>query len=196
MSSSVSSSITDEKKAELRRSSAKIRKLAHHKHSGGGASLVHYADLLLTRFSPRVISGFWPVRSEIDMRPLLHEFSAQQVQVCLPITGAAETPLTFRAWHPDDLLETGSYDIPEPMSSRPLCQADLMFVPLLAFDDQRNRLGYGGGYYDRTLAQYLAAGHKFIAIGVAFDEQQVEHVPIGIYDRPLDAILTPSGIRM
>ena len=71
-----------------------------------------------------------------------------------------------------------------------------MFVPLLAFDKNFNRLGYGGGFYDRTLASFARTGDKVVAIGIGFDVQEMENLPLGPFDRPLDGVLTPSGLSL
>ena len=101
-------------------------------------------------------------------------------------------PLVFRAWKPGDPLNAGVWGIQEPLPSAPALDPDILLVPLLAFDTRGYRLGYGGGFYDRTLAGFRMR-KRVVAIGVAFDEQRIDAVPHTDYDQRLDWVLTPSG---
>jgi 5-formyltetrahydrofolate cyclo-ligase len=101
-------------------------------------------------------------------------------------------PLVFRAWVPGDAMDKGVWGIPEPKPDKPVLEPDILLVPLLAFDVDGCRLGYGGGFYDRTLAR-LRAIKPVVAIGLAYDEQRVNAVPHLDYDQRLDWVLTPSG---
>jgi 5-formyltetrahydrofolate cyclo-ligase len=102
---------------------------------------------------------------------------------------APEQPLIFRAWEPGDKLVPGVWDIPIPQESAEEVLPDVLLVPMLAFDRAGYRLGYGGGFYDRTLEK-LRALKKVTAIGVAYQAQLVDQVPVGPHDAPLDYILT------
>ncbi len=133
----------------------------------------------------RCIAGYWPVRGEIDPRPLLQALGRP---VALPVTGARGTVLDFRLWRPGDRMAPGPFGIPEPTG--PTAEPDVLLVPLLAFDARGNRLGYGGGYYDRTIAATGA-----LAIGAAHAAQEVAAVPVGPDDRRLAGILTETGLR-
>jgi 5-formyltetrahydrofolate cyclo-ligase len=137
-----------------------------------------------------VVAAYHPVRSEFDSMPLLRRLVAEGWTLALPvIVGAA--PLQFRQWTFSAPLGVGPFGIPEPVDG-PLAAPDVLLVPLLAFDAQCYRLGYGGGHYDRTLAALRRQG-TITAIGLAFDAQQVAQVPVCPYDQRLDWILTPSG---
>ena len=105
-----------------------------------------------------------------------------------------QAPLAFRAWAPGDPMAATVWGIREPEPTRPLLVPDILLVPLLAFDGDGWRLGYGGGYYDRTL-RALRRIKPIVAIGLAFDSQQVDAVPHLDYDERLDWVLTPSGPR-
>jgi len=102
------------------------------------------------------------------------------------------SPLVFRAWQPGDEMATVAWGIREPLASRAELQPDVLLVPLLAFDRRGFRLGYGGGFYDRSL-EALRRLKPVVAVGIAFDEQHMDAVPHLDYDQPLDWVLTPSG---
>lgn len=134
------------------------------------------------------VSGFWPLAGEIDIRPLLEGLFARGHPILLPETPKRGNPLIFRHWHP------GAAMIPERFGTlRPAGETGVprvLYVPLLAFDRQGRRLGYGGGFYDRTLASLPAA----TAIGCAFAAQELDEVPAGDYDARLAAIATERGL--
>jgi len=135
------------------------------------------------------VAGYWPLGSELDVRPLLLHFMQAGRVAALPVSGPKGTPLTFRAWAPDAPLREGRFGIREPDAAAPLVVPAVLFVPLLAFDRRGHRLGYGAGYYDRTLAE-LRTGGAVLAVGVGFADQEVASVPHGPYDQPLDWIVT------
>jgi 5-formyltetrahydrofolate cyclo-ligase len=135
-----------------------------------------------------VVSGFWPLDGEIDVRPLLLALRDRGHQVVLPITPKRGNPLTFGLWSPGDALIPERFGTMRPVG--PERVPSFVLVPLLAFDRHGGRLGYGAGYYDRTLP--LLPGR--IALGCAFAVQMVDEVPVGPYDIRLDAVATEHGI--
>lgn len=136
-----------------------------------------------------IVSGFIPYKSEITTVPMLNRLRRDGWQTCLPIVIAAEQPLIFRAWAPGDPLVPGVWDIPIPLDTAAELLPDVLLVPMLAFDRKGFRLGYGGGFYDRTLEK-LRELKKVVAIGVAYHAQMVDEVPVGIHDAPLDYVMT------
>ncbi len=134
-----------------------------------------------------VVAGFWPLPQEIDIRPLLHALAVDHA-IALPATPARGLPLRFRRWRPGDPLRTGRFGVGEPAG--PEIVPDVLLVPLLAFDRRGNRLGYGGGYYDRTLAALPGA----LSIGCAFAAQECPGVPTGETDIALHFIATERGL--
>lgn len=140
----------------------------------------------------RVVAGYLPMRSEIDARPAMLALLGLRYDVCVPVMEAADRPLRFRAWTPRARLERGLYGVPQPVEGDWVAP-DVILAPLLAFDADGWRLGYGGGCYDRTLA-WLRAERPVVALGLAFAGQQVEAVPHGPQDQRLDGIVTEDGL--
>ena len=135
-----------------------------------------------------LVAGFWPLDGEIDIRPLLHALHATGHRLALPHTPPRGQPLTFHAWSPGDPLQFGRFGTRVPAG--PAVTPTLLLVPLLAFDRRGYRLGYGGGYYDRTIA-----GSPGIAtIGCGFAAQEVAAIPAGPTDMKLGHIATERGL--
>jgi 5-formyltetrahydrofolate cyclo-ligase len=114
--------------------------------------------------------------------------------LALPSVSGRGAPLVFRRWSPGDATLIDMFGLTEPLAGAEIVTPSLLLVPLLAFDAAGTRLGYGGGYYDRTLAMLRGAG-KIAAIGIAYAGQEVGELPRHEYDEPLDAVLTEKGLR-
>lgn len=141
-----------------------------------------------------VVSGYMSLPDEISTGPIMGWLDAEGYPLAMPAMQGREKPLLFRAWAPGDDMEPKTWGIAEPLDDKPVLVPDVLFVPLLAFDAQGWRLGYGGGYFDRTL-RALRSKRSIVAIGIGLDELEVDAVPHLDYDEPLDWILTPSGPR-
>lgn len=141
-----------------------------------------------------VVSAYWPLPGELDLRPALKVLADRPIQLALPRVIGNEQPLSFHAWHPADHLLEGRFKVMEPEQNKPRLDPTILLVPLLAFDRARQRLGHGKGYYDRTLACLRAANSKTMAIGVAFSIQEVEQVPTDDYDQTLDMVITEHDV--
>jgi 5-formyltetrahydrofolate cyclo-ligase len=139
-----------------------------------------------------VVSGFSSLPDEFRAWPLLRRLHAESHALAMPVMQGKSLPLVFRAWAPGDVMDKAVWGIAEPKADKPLLEPDIVLVPLLAFDIAGRRLGYGGGYYDRTL-RGLRARKAIVAVGLAYDEQQVDDVPHLDYDERLDWVLRPSG---
>ncbi|MGF1649698.1 MAG: 5-formyltetrahydrofolate cyclo-ligase [Hyphomicrobiaceae bacterium] len=137
-----------------------------------------------------VVALYRPMADELD--PLRLVASVRQ-PLALPCVFAKAAPLLFRRWSPGAPLRRGVWNIEEPEPTAAAVEPDVLLVPLLAVDAQGFRLGYGGGYYDRTLSG-LRRRKPIFAIGLALDIQRVDVLPRSDYDEPVDAILTPSGL--
>ena len=143
------------------------------------------------RFRPGLaVAGFWPLAGEIDIRPMLLALAARGHPVLLPVTPPRGNPLTFRRWQPGDVLLPERFGTVRPTGA--VMTPDVLLVPLLAFDGRCRRLGYGGGFYDRTLAGLPGR----IAIGCAFAVQQVDCVAAEAHDIPLQAVATERGLLL
>lgn len=141
--------------------------------------------------SGRVAAGFWPLADEIDPRPLMGMLAEAGCRLALPVVVAPAAPLLFRAYRFGDALEAGPHGTLHPGVGAEAVRPGLVLVPLLGFDGAGGRLGYGGGYYDRSLAQLRAEG-AVIAVGLAYSAQELEKVPMAPTDQPLDWIVTET----
>jgi 5-formyltetrahydrofolate cyclo-ligase len=148
-------------------------------------------DFLQMR-SGEIVSGFASLPDEFRIWPLLRRLNRDGHRLALPVMQGKMKPLLFRAWTPGDALDRRVWGIGEPKPDKPVLEPDILLVPLLAFDRRGWRLGYGGGFYDRTLTG-LRARKPVVAVGLAYDEQLIDAVPHLDYDQRLDWVLRPSG---
>ncbi|WP_316238216.1 5-formyltetrahydrofolate cyclo-ligase [Bradyrhizobium sp. SZCCHNR1015] len=137
----------------------------------------------------QVVSGYAPIRNELDPVPLMRVLAAKGARLALPVILARGHSLSFRAWSPGDRLTLGSLGIPEPSPVAAELVPDVMLVPLAAFDRTGHRIGYGGGYYDYTFS-HLRKTHHLIGVGLGFAVQETEAVPALAHDAALDYVLT------
>ncbi len=192
MSAPLSDNTKSEKK-ELRATMKRVRASAVARHGTAAATRIAAEGIGFAGIiAPAWVSGFLPIGEELDPAPLLHRLVGEGYGLCLPVMEAKGAPLIFRAWQPGDPLEEVMWGIREPLPSAVIVEPDVLLSPLLAFDRNGYRLGYGGGFYDRTLAK-LRSLKPVVAIGLAFDEQMVDAVPHADYDERVDWVLTPSG---
>lgn len=140
-----------------------------------------------------VVAGYAPIRSEIDPVQLMQKLAGCGASLALPAISARNAALAFRQWRPGDALVRGLFGISEPPASALEVIPDIVLVPLAAFDRAGHRVGYGGGYYDRTFAR-LRQVKPVIAIGLAFAVQEIPQVPALSHDVRLDFVLTETDI--
>ncbi len=162
--------------------------------AGVNEGFVKHGMALLGERPPGVVSGYYPMEDEIWPLPLMAALKAEGHTLALPVMQGKAEPLVFRAWTPGDPLIPGVWGIRQPATDKPEVLPDIVLVPLLAFDARGYRLGYGGGFYDRTL-RALRSLKSILAVGLALDELEVDAVPHLDYDERLDWVLTPSGAR-
>jgi 5-formyltetrahydrofolate cyclo-ligase len=140
-----------------------------------------------------VVSAFWPIRSEIDLRPLMRYALENGFRLAMPRIDRGR--LTFRAWDGEERsLVDGGFGTRVPPVEAEVLDPDIVLVPLAAFDGAGGRIGYGKGYYDAALAE-LAAKRRFTSVAVAFEAQRVERIPLEPHDWPLDWLATERGLR-
>ena len=138
---------------------------------------------------PYIVSAFHPLRGEPDTLPLLTTLADEGFATALPAVVGRGSPLTFRLWRPAEPTRAGAMSIREPLEEAPVVDPDLLFVPLACFDRRGHRIGYGAGYYDRTLTN-LRAVKPVHAVGVAYGVCEVDAVPYETHDQSLDAVVT------
>jgi 5-formyltetrahydrofolate cyclo-ligase len=140
-----------------------------------------------------IVAGFMPMQSEINPLPLLRALAGAGARLALPVVAGQGKPLIMRAWAFGQPLAAGVWGIREPEPAAPEVAPDILIVPLLAFDRAGQRVGYGAGYYDRTIAA-LRARQPVLAIGLAFAAQEIAAVPATPHDAPLDLVLTEREV--
>ena len=161
--------------------------------AGAKAALLFLAGITVT--PGRIVSAFWPMGDEIDPRPLMERLHAAGIVIGLPVVVAKGAPLVFRRWRPGTRLVPGGFKTEVPSPEEPELTPSLLIVPLLAFDRRGYRLGYGGGFYDRTLAKLRDARRGVTAVGFAYAGQEVEAVPRAHYDQRLDWLATERSLQ-
>jgi 5-formyltetrahydrofolate cyclo-ligase len=140
-----------------------------------------------------IVSGFMPMKSEINPLPLMKTLAGQGAQLALPVVAGRVKPLVMRAWNFGEPLASGVWGIREPKPEAAEVEPDILLVPLLAFDRTGHRLGYGGGYFDLTIAQ-LRARKAVLAVGLAYAAQEIAEVPVTPRDAALDLVLTEREV--
>lgn len=164
--------------------------LSAETHAALSAAVRRHLDQAFPALAERIVGFCWPVQNEPDLLPLVPELMARGSHVVLPVVVSKGAPLAFREWWPDQPLAPDRYDIPTPTDGDFLTP-QVLLLPVNAFDAGNHRLGYGGGFFDRTLA---SLSPRPLSIGVGFDFQRVDSIFPQAHDLPLDAIVTESGI--
>ncbi len=163
-------------------------------HRNLSQHIERHLEQLLLQHPFRVLGFYWPIRAEFDCRPLVARLLAEipESQACLPVVSAPGEPLTFRAWTPDCALLTDAYGISYPAQACALIP-DVLLIPVNAFDRQGYRLGYGSGYFDRTLATLHPSP---LTIGIGFELARLASIAPEAHDIPLDMMVTEAGIQL
>jgi 5-formyltetrahydrofolate cyclo-ligase len=182
---------TQRSKADLRTEALARRDALSDTKRVAAAKAVARRGLPIEIAPGAIVSGYSPIRGEIDPVPLMRKLAAQGARLALPAIVARGKTLAFRAWSPDDRLMLGPLGILEPSPAAAEVTPDVMLVPLAAFDRAGHRIGYGAGHYDYTLA-HLRKAKAITAIGLAFAAQEIEAVPALAHDVALDYVLTET----
>jgi 5-formyltetrahydrofolate cyclo-ligase len=175
-------------KAELRKAAREKRKALAF--ADFAEALARHGDALQTQ-PGMVVGGYHALPEEADPALLLEALVARGCHIAFPRVAAKDQPLEFHRIPDGEVMAKGAYGIREPPDHWPRAVPDLVLVPLLAFDASGHRLGYGGGFYDRTLEKL-----RVRAVGIAYAGQQVDILPRGAHDCPLDAVLTEQGLKV
>ncbi len=186
---STASADIDAAKASLRRKAAERRRAAVHDNPNAGVAVRDHFLAAVKVPAGIPISAYWPLEEEFDPRSLFMELHRRGHPVGLPVIPGKGQPLLFRRWEPATELVRGSFRVMTPPPTAPEIIPGLLLVPLLAFDRAGYRLGYGGGFYDRTIAKLRNAGEA-LAVGVTFADLEIPAVPRDETDQPLDWIVT------
>jgi len=180
-------------KAELRREAIAHRDALPLAERQLAAETIATRELPVAVASGTIVSGYFPMKSEISPIPLLHKLAARGAQLALPVVAGKGKPLIMRAWGLGEPLVAGVWGIREPGPEAPEVEPDILIVPLLAFDRHGHRIGYGAGYYDLTIAK-LRAKKPVVAAGIALAAQEIAAVPTTPSDVRLDLVLTEREV--
>ncbi len=187
----MSASPTDLSKKDLRAAALTKRDALSSEQRAAAAETLADRGLPFEIMHGMIVSGYSPIRSEIDPTPLMRKLATQGARLALPAIVARGKSLAFRAWSPNDRLMLGPLGILEPSPAAAEVVPDVMLVPLAAFDRAGHRIGYGAGHYDFTLA-HLRKVKAIAAVGLAFAVQEIEAVPALSHDVALDYVLTEA----
>jgi len=180
-------------KAGLRKAAlARRRALTDAERARGAVRLLGYADRLPIA-DGATVSGFWPIRGEIDLLPLMRVLRERGCRLCLPAIIDATT-IVFRDWASDDALVETGFGTMGPDATAAIVDPDVLLVPVAVFDRTGGRIGYGAGYYDRAIEKLRNKGRTPTLIGIAFSCQETEAVPVEAHDQPLDLVATELDI--
>lgn len=179
---------------------AKRKALSLEQRQAASLQLVEHLLRYIEQYSngeKKQIAAFWPIGAEVDIKSALTRLSRLGHRISLPKVVELDAPLQFYQWHESAPMQVGHFNIPEPSLTEIAPPPDIVITPVLGFTLVGDRLGYGKGYYDRTLAQWQAAGHQPLTIGIAWDEGLIDDpsYQAASHDVPLQMILTPSGIK-
>ena len=184
----------DEKQRLRRRMKARRAALSASERAQAARAVIEPVRQVLAAQKAQTVGLYYPLADEFDALPLARALWRDGLELALPIVLGAASPLVFRPWRAGDILERGACNIMIPPDKGLRVCPDALIIPLLGFDESGARLGYGGGYYDRTL-EGLRREKKVAAIGLAHDFQRLEELPTEPHDQPLDGVITPSGVH-
>ena len=180
-------------KNEIREQAKSIRAKLYQNDDGMAARKIAAKIIMLEELDTvKTVSGYYPINDELDCLVCLKVLHAARFPIALPAIIANGQPLQFRSWDMRTELIDGPYNSKESVEDT--VTPDVLLVPLLAFDEDGNRLGYGGGFYDRTIANLKKENPDLIAIGIAYEGQKIAKIPVDAYDQQLDMIVTDQNI--
>ena len=190
----VSHKMTNNKKMLRQEALARRDRMRQEQRAVISQKLVDELQKLLAILKGKTVAGFWPIKSEIDPRPMMSALKKHGVKLALPAI-IDKTTMVFRIFEDEGKLVDMGFGTVGPSEEAEIVEPETLLVPLSAFDSKGNRIGYGAGYYDRAIASMRENGHNPLLIGLAFDCQEVPSIPAEPYDQKLAMILTESGLR-
>lgn len=176
-----------------------LRKLAFSKRKSARAAVdesvaqAHLSKHVQSLIQTGIVAAYMPIQTEIDPRPTMTELHDAGFKICLPVIQGHAMPLLFREWTPDCAMIEGDFGALIPRGGAEVCP-DLAIIPLVAFNLAGHRLGYGGGFYDRTLIR-LVDNPGFKSVGFAYSDQKMDGIPTDKFDQKLDFIVTEKGVH-
>ena len=190
----VSRKMTNNKKTLRQEALARRDRVRQEQRVIISQKLVDELQKLLAILKGKTVAGFWPIKSEIDPRPLMLALKEHGFKLALPAI-IDKTTMVFRIFEDEGKLVDMGFGTVGPSEDAQIVTPETLLVPLSAFDSKGNRIGYGAGYYDRAIASLRENGHNPLLIGLAFDCQEVPSIPAEAHDQKLAMILTESGLR-
>ena len=185
--------LIEEAKAALRnRARAARASLDHGERADAAVAAAQHFFNAVPLQAGDVVAAYWRIRDELDCQPILVKLMDSNQKVVLPVVVGPEQPLDLRVWEPGASLYESGFGTLAPSDLAPRAEPDIVLMPLLGFDARGTRLGYGGGYYDRTLTR-LSKRPRLV--GLAFAAQELDRIPREPHDVPLDMIVTEAGVR-
>ncbi len=184
-----------QQKDKLREKFRGIRSALHSEKNNSARDLIATNFIQFVPGVPigTVVGAYYPMGSEIDSLRLLATLQINGIRLALPVVWKEHEAMEFRAYKLGDALEEGLHDTLQPQADAKVLKPEILIIPLVAFDEKGYRLGQGGGYYDRTLAE-IRANRKVLAIGLAFEGQKTKSIPVESFDEPMDGVLTEKGL--
>jgi len=185
---------------DLKRAKSDLREAAHKNRAAlspsfrnEAANIASNALVEAMSIGPgQIVSLYWAIRDELSTEPLLAQLAQNGHQVCLPFTKSRNEPLEFRLWTPGQPLAPAGFGTLAPEEGAKVVIPDIIVLPMLGFDKNGNRLGYGAGHYDRTID---GIDKPLTLVGYAFSAQEVDNMPAEPHDKPLDMVVTETGVR-
>ncbi|MBI4754746.1 MAG: 5-formyltetrahydrofolate cyclo-ligase [Betaproteobacteria bacterium] len=176
--------------AQRARLTAAREALEPAEHGRLSTRVAQHLEWLLARLEPRILGFCWPYRGEFDVRPLVTRRAGLGMRAALPEIAGPDLPMRFREWRPETALRPGHFGIPVPVDGDTLAP-DVILMPAVGFDAAGFRLGYGGGFFDRTLA---AMRPRPLAVGTGFELARLDSIRPGVHDLPMDYMVTERGV--
>jgi 5-formyltetrahydrofolate cyclo-ligase len=183
-------------KQELRKKLIEARKeLPDNEKQLASKAIAKHALAMGCFNKPKRVAGYYPIKGEISVLPLLEMLAVREHKVGLPSVDEIEHRLVFREWDVEDELDVGSFGILQPLGHKPVISPDILLVPAVGYDTNGYRLGYGGGYYDKLIAEFKDWNQQIYTVGVAYRMQEMDIMPKEAHDEPLNAVITEAGVR-